>query len=183
MISARSRCESYENVDLAWLSSGGTYDHATARVWTYAGGLQISAYPEPWAVVLEVDGNAQRIPLTYTATRFGGRRPWFACPHCQTARRVLYKGRRGFACRTCLDLRYSSQVEDPISKATRRRRRVLAKVGGELGGPFPVKPKGMQWRTYRKLEAKDRLLEQSVAATFAATCSRQLRHLDGGGKT
>jgi hypothetical protein len=164
MISARSRCESHESVDLAWLSTGGTYDTATARVWTYAGGLQISAYPEPWAVVLQVDGNSHRIPLTYTETRFGGRRPWFACPHCQTARRVLYMGQRGFACRMCLDLRYSSQVEDPISKATRQRRRVLAKVGGELSGPFPVKPKRMHWRTYRALEARSLECMESLTA-------------------
>jgi hypothetical protein len=118
MISARSRCESHESVELAWLSTGGTYDPRTARMWTYAGGLQISAYPEPWAVVLEVNENSHRIPLTYTETRFGGRCPWFSCPHCQTTRRVIYMGQRGFACRECLDLRYSSQVEDPSESNT-----------------------------------------------------------------
>lgn len=176
----KSRCEAHESVDLAWLSSGGKYDDRTSRVWTYSSGLRIAAYPEPWAVVLEIQGKSHRIALTYTATRFGGRRPWFSCPHCQTARRVLYKGQRGFACRECLDLRYASEAEDETSRWTRRRRRVRDQLGAELNGPLPARPKGMRWKTYRALEALDRKVSAvpaAVAAAVAATSPR--RHANG----
>jgi hypothetical protein len=175
----KTRCESHESVDLAWFSRSGSYDDQTTRVWTYSSGLKIAAYPEPWAVVFEVDGNSQRIPLTYTQTSFGGRRPWFACPHCQTARRVLYRGQRGFACRECLDLRYASEVEDETSRWTRRRRRVRDRLGADLNSPLPGRPKGMRWKTYRALEARDRELSvppasvvQAVRATVPRPASR-----------
>lgn len=156
MISARRRCETYESVDLAWLSRSGKFDDRTPRTWKYSGGgLEITAYPGPWAVEFHTEGHIHRIALTHTETRFGGRRPWFACPHCQKRRRVLHYVRKSFACRECLDLRYSSQIEDPLSRAARQRRRLIEKVGGyDPGRDFPVKPKGMHWKTYRALEAK-----------------------------
>lgn len=152
----KPRCEDYYAVDLSWLSRGGTYDDQTPRTWKYnGGGLEITAYPGPWSVELHAEGLVHRIALTYTETRFGGRRPWFACPHCQKARRVLHYVGKSLACRHCFDLRYTSEIEDPLSRATRQRRRLLAKVGGsDPGGDFPVKPKGMHWKTYRAIETK-----------------------------
>lgn len=164
----KSRCEAHESVDLAWLSRGGTYDDRTPRLWTYSSGLKVSAYPSACAVVLEVNCLSQRISLAYTATRFGGRRPWFTCPHCMTARRILYRAANGFACRTCLDLRYASEVEDEIERWTRRRRRVRRQLGAELCGPTPPKPKGMRWATYRALEARDRELSVPPASVVRA---------------
>ena len=178
----KPRCEAHARVDLAWLSRSGTYDDRTPRVWTYSSGLKIAAYPEPWAVVLDVDGKSHRIALTYTATRFGGRRPWFACPHCLTARRVLYRGQGGFACRECLDLRYASEVEDETSRWTRRRRRVRDRLGADLNSPWPGRPKGMRWKTYRALEALDRKVSAvppGVAAAVAATRPRHIPRLNG----
>lgn len=183
MISAHRRCESYKSVDLAWLSRSGTYDDRTPRVWTYSSGLTIAAYPEPWAVVLDVEGRSHRIALTYTATRFGGRRPWFSCPHCQSARRVLYLGQRGFACRSCLELRYASQIEDELSRWARRRSRVRERLGGELNAPLPIRPKHMQWKTYRAIEAKDRQLEQGALTALAARAGRFIRAPNGADKS
>ena len=156
MISAKRRCESYESIDLAWLSHGGTYDAQTPRTWKYiGGGLEITAYPGPWSVELHAEGLVHRIALTYTKTRFGGRRPWFVCPHCQKRRRVLRYVSKSMACRACFDLRYASQIEDPMSRAARQRRRLIEKVGGtDPGREFPLKPKGMHWKTYRAIEAK-----------------------------
>ena len=178
MISARSRCEAHERIDLAWLSRGGTFDPRTPREWTYSSGLKIAAYPDAYSVVLEAEGASQRIPLAFTATRFGSRRPWFTCPLCLTSRRVLYRGAGGFACRCCLDLRYASQIEDEMSRWTRRRRRLRDRLGGDLVGPMPSKPKGMRWETYRALEARDRELAVAPAAVVAAvrgTGSRRQR--------
>jgi hypothetical protein len=48
----------------------------------------------------------------------------------------------------------------------------LDKLGGsEPGKPFPVKPKGMHWKTYRALEAKDQSQLRSFAAGIAARFS------------
>jgi len=152
----KARCESYECFDLAWLSRGGKYDDQTPRTWKYSGGgLEITAYPGPWAVELHAEGHIHRIALTYSETRFGGRRPWLSCPHCQKRRRVLHYVQKSFVCRACFDLRYTSEVEDVLSRAARQRRRLMEKVGGsDPGGDFPLKPKGMHWKTYRAIEAK-----------------------------
>lgn len=172
----KPRCEAHECIDLAWLSRGGKYDDRTPRVWKYTGGLEISAFPAPWTVTLEVQGSSHSIPLAYTATRFGGRRPWFVCSGCQAQRRVLYFSGRGFACRSCLDLRYTSEIEDDLSRAARRRRRILEKLGGsEPGKPFPVKPKGMHWKTYRAIEAK----AQAHLQVFALGLAKMAARIDG----
>jgi hypothetical protein len=172
----KARCEAHESVDLSWLSHGGRYDHQTPRVWKYSDvGLKIAAYPEPWAVVLEVEGHSHRIALSYTETRFGGRRPWFTCPGCLTHRRVLYYQQQGFACRACFDLRYTSEVEDVLSRASRQRRRILEKVGGhDPGRDFPVKPKGMHWKTYRALEAKAEAYLKAFAIGVAKMTSQRM---------
>lgn len=175
MISARTRCEAHERIDLAWLSVGGTFDPRKPREWTYSSGLKIAAYPDTWSVVLEVDGVSQRIPLAYTATRFGSRRPWFTCPHCLTARRVLYRAASGFACRCCLDLRYASQIEDEMSRWTRRRRRLRDSLGAELSGPMPPKPKGMRWATYRAAQERDRELATPPASVVRAVLGSEAK--------
>lgn len=173
----KRRCEDYYSVDLAWLSGGGKYDEQTARTWKYDGGdLEITAYPGPWSVELHAEGHVHRIALTWTETRFGGRRPWFACPHCQKRRRVLHYIGKSLACRECFDLRYTSEIEDPLSRAARRRRRLFDKVGGgSVGGDFPVKPKGMHWKTYRTLEAK----AQAHLQAFAIGVTKMSARIDG----
>jgi len=176
MISARRRCEAYESVDLAWLSTGGSYDDHTVRTWKYTGGLKITAYPGPWGVELLAEGSTHRIALSYTATPFGGRRPWFVCPQCLKRRRVLRYVQRSLACRECFDLRYSSQIEDPVSRAARQRRLLFEKVGGsDPGRDFPMKPKGMHWKTYRALEAK----AQAHLRVFAMGMAKLTSHRPG----
>lgn len=131
-----------------------------------------TAYPALWAIEFHAQGQIHRVALTYTETRFGGRRPWFVCPHCQSRRWVLQYIPRSFACRECFNLRYSSQIEDTVSRASRRRRRLLEKLGGcGPGQPFPAKPKGMHWKTYRALEAKDQAQLRSFAAVVAVRFS------------
>jgi hypothetical protein len=70
----RTRCEAHERVDLAWLSRAGTYDPQTPRLWTYTSGLQIFAYPEAWAVVLEstVRPSASHLPTPQRASAAAG---------------------------------------------------------------------------------------------------------------
>lgn len=168
-IGARARCEDYEAVDLASLTrKRGDLKPWSACVITFNSGLRIAAHPEPWAVTLKVEGVSHRIPLAYTATRFGGRRPWFLCPSCQTHRRLVYFSGRGFACRGCLDLRYSSQVEDEFSRQIRKHNRVRDCLGSERKAPFPTKPKHMQGKRYRALEAADRACTAKLVAAASA---------------
>lgn len=172
-IGAKARCEDYEAVDLAsFTRKRGDLKPWSARVITFNSGLRIAAYPECWAVTLKVEGNSHRIPLAYTATRFGGRRPWFLCLSCQTHRRLIYFSGRGFACRGCLNLRYSSQVEDEFSRQIRKQNRVRDRLGVERKAPFPTKPKHMQWKRYRELEAADRACLSRLAAAASAMLPR-----------
>jgi hypothetical protein len=57
----------------------------------------------------------RRVPLTWTACHFGGKRPWFVCSVCANGRycgrrvAVLYLAGDSFACRRCYGLAYESQ--------------------------------------------------------------------------
>jgi hypothetical protein len=52
----------------------------------------------------------QVLPITTTATAFGGRHRWFACPQCARFCRVLF-GNGRFLCRRCWGIGYRSQRE------------------------------------------------------------------------
>jgi hypothetical protein len=99
-----------------------------------------------------------RILLTWTRCRYGGRRPWFLCPNGLRQRRVakLYLAGHDFRCRPCYRLTYGSQREDRCYRAMRKAHKIQERLGGRPGFvyPFPPKPKGMHWRTYRRWEAK-----------------------------
>jgi hypothetical protein len=104
----------------------------------------------------------QRIPLAWTACRYGGRRPWFVCAvyangrYC--GRRVvkLFAGGELFACRHCYQLAYASQQEGPQTRGISQAQKIRTRLGGsgDLSEPFPAKPKGMHWTTYERLEAR-----------------------------
>jgi len=98
------------------------------------------------------------VPYVWTPTRFGGRRQWFKCLSCGKGCRILYGGVR-FRCRRCHGLRYQSQYEQPglggVDQADKIRRRLGDKVGSAFErDEFPPKPKGMHWKTYRRLERR-----------------------------
>jgi len=99
------------------------------------------------------------IPLDYTECNFGGVRPWFLCPDCDTRVGKLYlpprEGR--FACRECYDLSYTSSRTsgDELKQAELRYRRTFAKVDAQrrrvhpnVEPWLPERPKGMHERTF-----------------------------------
>lgn len=98
----------------------------------------------------------QKVCLDRTPVHFGGRRLWFRCPRCQRRCRILYGGSR-FYCRKCYRLKYRSQGEDSVQRAITRAQAIRKRLGGFEGidDPFPPKPKGMHWKTYKRLEALD----------------------------
>ncbi len=98
----------------------------------------------------------ERFDFAFSRQHFGGVRRWIICPTCLTRCRVLIGGAR-FRCRKCYNATYPSQYETIRVPGLSSAERTRKKLGGEPGFAhlFPNKPKGMHWRTYRKLEEQD----------------------------
>ena len=104
-----------------------------------------------------------RVPITWTPCALGGRRPWFRCEarrngsYCGRRVALLYSAGGVFACRHCHQLSYESQKETPRLRSIRRARRIRMRLGAgfSFAEPFPDKPRGMHWKTYRWLCAAD----------------------------
>ena len=111
------------------------------------------------------------VRVTATPCRYGGHRYWFRCPGvvadtgapCQRRVAKLYLGAHGFFCRQCLGLVYRSQRATPLEQASRRLHALRQRLGVDAnllqGTPVLTKPKGIQWRTYRRLQQAHRLAE------------------------
>lgn len=111
------------------------------------------------------------VRLNWTPCHLGGHRVWFLCPAQGCGRRVaiLYGGGI-FACRHCHQLAYASQREAADDRATRRADRIREKLGWLPGilNHNGWKPKGMHWRTFKRLTAQhDELVQISLAGLSA----------------
>jgi hypothetical protein len=122
----------------------------------------------------------ERVRLEWTRCNYGGSRPWSLCPTRGCGRRVaiLYVGST-LACRHCRHLAYDSQHDSGFRRLVRRGRAIRLKLGGSpsLADPFPGKPDGMHWRTYRRLYVKGSLSEGSAMAGIAAWLDRIEQHV------
>jgi hypothetical protein len=116
---------------------------------------------ESWGAIDEL------IPFAETKNGFGGCRRWFRCLTCSLPCRVIYAGSH-FRCRRCHGLQYQSQYERPFTRATNRAQKLRDRLdkSDALDDPFPPKPKGMHWRTYRRLEALDNEFQEKWSAAF-----------------
>lgn len=99
-----------------------------------------------------------QIRIEWTPCHFGGSRPWFTCPKCQRRVGVLVGAGLLFGCRKCYDLPYACQRESSTDRASRRIRKIQKKLGNPrwqdtLDIWFP-KPKGMHWKTHRRIVAQ-----------------------------
>lgn len=144
-------------------------------IWSHDGETtaSINMRTEPGRVVLEYrhrTGGEQwqdatlPIALTWTRCHYGGERPWFRCPCCGRRVAILYSGGI-FACRHCYRLTYQCQRENLDDRLTRRIERIRERLGWEPGflNGNGWKPKGMQWRTFYRLEAEhDVLVRRSL---------------------
>jgi hypothetical protein len=164
----RTLCEDLLSVDLAWLNDYPVMrtGHASAVTWHcnghFTGKALISRLGDT-GLKVEIGLHCYPVEFAWTDTPFGGRRRWFACPGCKRACRVLYIGRGGPACRTCLRLGYASEYERLTDTALKRARAIVKRLGGtvtELPLKIPKKPPRMHWSTYFELEARCRELEQ-----------------------
>ena len=164
-----AKCEDHHAIDLAWLrrkgllvpgcsstirwSCGGQHTGAVSIAVSHSGirlDYRVRPHGDDWQNVSEF------IPFAETRTNFGGKRRWLQCLSCGRACRVLYGG-TCFRCRNCLGLRYESQHQPAYARAASRAHRIRERLGhyGSLDEPFPPKPKGMHWATYRRLQAQD----------------------------
>ena len=175
----RNTTEDSMPLDIRRLAQAGVL--AAGRVvsweWTVNGvpKSSIRIKVESWRVTLEYiykprDKAAevidQTVRLETTPCTLGGQRPWFACPACDRRVAVIYGAGRLFACRSCKGLPYASQNEAADDRAARRADHIRKRLGwlpGFLNGPG-MKPKGMHWRTYWRLQAEhDTLIALSMA--------------------
>ena len=117
----------------------------------------------------------QPTPIVWRPCRFGGARPYFACPGVlngiSCGRRVakIYGAGAYFLCRYCYRLAYASQREDRYDRALHRANNIRMRLGGEPGiaSAFPGRPKGMHHETYERLKSAalntEILAEQQLA--------------------
>jgi hypothetical protein len=167
--SSSSKVEDYLAIDLAWLRRRGclkpgtsgclTWSVATTKTGSVRYRMEATGFrliyrirqtDESWRSVDEL------IPFMATRNGFGGYRRWFRCLSCSCPCRVIYAGGH-FRCCPCHGLIYQSQYERPFTRATNRAQKLRDRLGKSdaIDDPFPPKPKGMHWRTYRRLEALD----------------------------
>ena len=112
------------------------------------------------------------VGLQTTSCHYGGLRYWFTCPAVGCGKRVakLYLGDKYFACRHCYQLTYKSQRETTDDRATRRADKIRAKLSWQPGflNFKGYKPKGMHWKTYRRLTAEhDNYAHQALLGMYA----------------
>lgn len=104
----------------------------------------------------------EQVPIVWRGCRYGGQRPYFACPGvvngvvCRRSVTKLYSVGKYYVCRHCGRLSYSSQSEDSCDRALRRANRIKQRLGGDpgLAASMPVRPKGMWRKTYERLQAE-----------------------------
>lgn len=97
------------------------------------------------------------VRLDWTPCAFGGRRVWWRCPAIGCGRRVaVLHGGRVFACRQCNRLAYRSQRETQDDRTIRQADTIRRRLGWEPGilNGSGLKPKGMHWSTFERLQAR-----------------------------
>jgi hypothetical protein len=192
--SGRNTTSDYQSLDVRWLLKRGllTPGRSETISWSRNGNTiaSIQVRAEADRVVLNYRSRshgdywqAMEYPvyLEWTHCHLGGRRAWFRCPAHGCSRRVaiLYGGAI-FACRHCHRLAYESQREAGYDRMARRADRLRDKLGWEPGilNGNGIKPKGMHWRTFERLETEhDALVDESLAG-MAKRFGMQDRFMD-----
>jgi hypothetical protein len=118
-----------------------------------------------------MNSSHEEFPVDGLLAPLGGRRWWLIGPF--TGRRALKlhcpQGREQFGSRQHYRLGYACQRETPRDRAFSRARKARRKIGGtdNLTLPLPPKPKGMRWRTYKRLALQAEHADRAVLANSA----------------
>lgn len=156
----RPRTDSFCHIDLANFDRGWFERGWRGKLtWSLAGQVKRSVScvlsDADMELLYDVKGDAihETFRLTYTKQTFGGQRRWFICPSCARRCRIVMGGRK-FRCRHCYQATYPSQYEPVNVPGLAAAKNARAKIGAAPGvfNPWPDKPKGMHWRTYRRLQ-------------------------------
>lgn len=91
----------------------------------------------------------RHIDLELTPCHFGGSRKWFVCSGCASRMGTLCLHQNQFLCRHCLALPYRSQNSSKYDRQIQKVHKLRARIGLETR-----KPKGMHWKTYRRLQQR-----------------------------
>ena len=111
------------------------------------------------------------VRLAWTDCNLGGRRAWWLCPAVGCGRRVaVLFGGTVFACRHCHRLAYRSQREADHDRASRRADKLRDRLRWEPGilNGNGLKPKGMHWRTFVRLQGEHDAHVNAALAGMAA---------------
>lgn len=175
--SHRSTVESQLAISISDLSKNnilnpGRYTLSWKVNETPVGAVRLTVNPDTLTLVVSYRWTSCHVSITVTLTRtpchLGGERWWFLCPDCNRRVGFLYIDGSRVACRHCLDLRYTSQREQPFDRAIRRKQKLEVRLGVKQHGSglIPIKKKGRHWRTHdallRKLQEEDYTLEQRI---------------------
>jgi hypothetical protein len=120
---------------------------------------------DPWEDIRLV------IALDWTSCHYGGQRPWLRCPDCQRRVAVLCGYDRLFLCRHCYRLPYASQYETRLDRLYRKLRELQERIGSQ----YARKPKGMHWRTWKRLRDQALNAEMTRDVAMEATFERRLQ--------
>jgi len=192
--SRHGRVEEVRSFDLATLRRHKCLT-GKARVWHWQErhdrpAIDIGVVAHDWGVrfLWKRKGMWQesRVCYGFTSVPFGTRR-WFCCPYCRrNCRTVYWTDPAVMLCRTCANLRYASQSEEPHWRAHRKadalRRRLGA--GDNNRGEFPPKPRNMHsstyWRLWKRHNDFSEAWSRGMTASFAKLekrAAKSLRHL------
>lgn len=157
-------------------------ERATERetLWfNYSDGKQIGVVIYPDKDYIEI--GLQTVMLETTPCHFGGERYWMTCPKCGERKAVLYEVHSHYwACRTCLNLVYSSQQMTKTDywawfiRAEEVAKQLqpdydIKKYTPAFGfyPPYPTKPKYMKRSKYNEHLAKfDKYIRRGHKESF-----------------
>jgi hypothetical protein len=128
--------------------------------------FEVTGGPDARQLVLEfplkstsgelLDPYQQVICCHWRKAHFGGRHLMFMCGECHGEARVLY-ARYGnpriwfFTCRKCSGITYQSTMGHRWDRSARRVEKLRARLEWRAHGTVPIKPRGMNERTYQRI--------------------------------
>lgn len=161
-------------------------EHLPVARLTYASHFQLGRHEtyiriesDSWGVI--VHGSLEwPVRIDQHKLHFGGHRRWLVCPTCESRREALYVDGKLVACRVCLGLRYACQHENVRDRMFRRANAIRKRLGWKPGiaNPPGGKPKGMQWRTYRRLRDEHEQLADALTINVGKWVDRAEKRLD-----
>lgn len=175
-------------IDLAWMFRSGDAKEGKHRAgtlrWTCrgqeSGSINYEAIMhEPGSERLELSytrGSGenreqvrQTVRLCYTVPHYGGKRWWMICPFkgIRVGKLYLPPGGDRFASRQAWRLGYHIQRVAKNERVFERLFALQKKLGAHQGlGAYPVRPKGMWRRTYKRHLERYWQLEEAAEAVF-----------------